>query len=118
MENRYALRGQSDAYAKARKELLDAEIALRDQRERVAELRRALPPGPEMPDYAFREGPADLITTSRFSLSFNNLNIVSIRIKHSINSGCIRNSINFILVNIFFITTAFNFQRKIRVKRW
>ena len=31
MENRYALREQSEAYAKAREELLDAEISLRDQ---------------------------------------------------------------------------------------
>ena len=60
MENRYALPQQSEPYAKARKELLVAEMALRDQRERVAELRRALPPGPKMPDYVFREGPEDI----------------------------------------------------------
>lgn len=34
---------ESDAYKKIRDELRDAEIALRDQRERVAELRRQLP---------------------------------------------------------------------------
>ncbi|MCZ6842953.1 MAG: DUF899 family protein, partial [SAR324 cluster bacterium] len=49
VENRYALSGQSEAYAKAREELLDSEISLRDQCDRVAELRRSLPPGPDMP---------------------------------------------------------------------
>jgi predicted dithiol-disulfide oxidoreductase (DUF899 family) len=37
-----------------------AEIELMRQRERVAELRRALPPGPSIHDYEFQEGPADL----------------------------------------------------------
>ena len=36
------------------------EIDLMKQRERVAELRRHLPPGPATQDYAFEEGPADL----------------------------------------------------------
>jgi hypothetical protein len=35
-----------DGYVAAREALLDAEIALTDQRERVAALRRALPLGP------------------------------------------------------------------------
>src|SRR5690349_24074715 len=52
--------GASAAYRGAREELLAAEIALRDQVERVAALRRALPVGPVMPDYIFREGPRDL----------------------------------------------------------
>ncbi|MGI8855589.1 MAG: DUF899 family protein [Thermomicrobiales bacterium] len=52
--------GESDAYRQARAELLAAEIALKDQTERVAVLRRALPVGMAMPDYIFREGPADL----------------------------------------------------------
>ncbi|MFQ5555918.1 MAG: DUF899 family protein [Acidimicrobiales bacterium] len=37
-----------------------AELELMLQRERVAELRRSLPPGPEMPDYRFHQGPTDL----------------------------------------------------------
>ncbi len=54
--------GQSAEYRKLRDELLDAEIALKDQRERVAELRRRLPPGAKVEtDYVFREGPADLL---------------------------------------------------------
>jgi len=60
VKNCYALANQSAANGASRENFLDAEMALRDQRERVAELRRALPPGPEMPDYVFREGPADL----------------------------------------------------------
>jgi predicted dithiol-disulfide oxidoreductase (DUF899 family) len=52
---------QSGEYRRIREELLAAEIALKDQRERVAELRRRLPGGPRVEtDYVFREGPADL----------------------------------------------------------
>ena len=52
---------ESAEYRKLRDELLEAEAALVEQRERVAELRRALPHGtPVEIDYAFREGPADL----------------------------------------------------------
>jgi len=52
--------GASADYASARRTLLDAERALRDRIEEVAALRRALPPGPLVPDYPFAEGPADL----------------------------------------------------------
>ena len=52
--------GESRAYRKHRDRLLEAEIALKDQRERIAALRRELPQGPEVQsDYIFREGPAD-----------------------------------------------------------
>ena len=52
---------QSPEYHKLRDELLEAETALKDQRERVAELRRRLGPGTKLEtDYVFREGPADL----------------------------------------------------------
>ena len=51
---------ESDRYRKARAELLEAEIALRDQRERVAELRRGLPPDTVVEDYLFHEGPGDI----------------------------------------------------------
>lgn len=54
------LPNESDAYRKARDELLEAEIALKDQRERVAKLRRALPLDAVIEDYALEEGPADL----------------------------------------------------------
>jgi len=46
------LKTESDGYRRARDELLEAEVALRDQRERVAELRRALPQDTAVPsDY-------------------------------------------------------------------
>jgi len=45
---------------KARDELRQAEIELMRHRERVAEMRRRLPPGPIVEDYALEEGPADL----------------------------------------------------------
>jgi predicted dithiol-disulfide oxidoreductase (DUF899 family) len=48
--------GAGDAYRKAREELRLAEVALRDRVEAVAAMRRALPPGPEVADYMFREG--------------------------------------------------------------
>lgn len=56
----YQLAAESEAYRGKRDELLAAEMELRDQVERVAALRRELPQGPEMKDYVFQEGPADL----------------------------------------------------------
>lgn len=51
---RMAFPNESTAYRDARNALLDAEIALRRQTEAVAEMRRALPPGGEVPqDYVF-----------------------------------------------------------------
>ncbi|HEV2521378.1 MAG TPA: DUF899 family protein [Candidatus Acidoferrales bacterium] len=56
-----SIRGESTEYRKLRDQLLEAEIALKDQTERVAALRRRLPPGPLVEiDYVFREGPFDL----------------------------------------------------------
>jgi predicted dithiol-disulfide oxidoreductase (DUF899 family) len=53
-ELRQPIPGESDAYAKARLALLADEIELRRQHERLAEQRRALPPGPEIgKDYRF-----------------------------------------------------------------
>jgi predicted dithiol-disulfide oxidoreductase (DUF899 family) len=53
--------GESAEYRRLRNELLEAEIALKDQRERVAQLRRQLPMGAAVKqDYIFREGPRDL----------------------------------------------------------
>lgn len=50
-------------YESARDELRTAELALMQQREAVAELRRQLPPGPETEDYEFAA------TTGRVRLS-------------------------------------------------
>jgi predicted dithiol-disulfide oxidoreductase (DUF899 family) len=49
------------AYAASREKLLRAEIALMRQREEVAALRRALPPGATVKDYEFIEGPRRLV---------------------------------------------------------
>jgi len=54
------LAGETDDYRKRREELRLAEIELIANRERVAELRRALPAGPVVADYVFLEGPRDL----------------------------------------------------------
>jgi len=51
---------ESPDYLAKREELRLAEIELMRQRERVAQLRRHLPPGPALEDYTFIEGPADL----------------------------------------------------------
>ena len=54
-------RSQATAdFIAAREELRQAEIELMLHNERVAELRRRMPPGPVVDDYAFEEGPADL----------------------------------------------------------
>ena len=54
------LPNESDKYLSKREELRLAEIELMRQRERVAELRRGLPQGAALQDYAFGEGPANL----------------------------------------------------------
>jgi predicted dithiol-disulfide oxidoreductase (DUF899 family) len=54
------LTNESPEYLAKREELRLAEIDLMRQRERVAELRRHLPPGPVLEDYKFIEGPVDL----------------------------------------------------------
>ena len=52
---------ESKAYRKARNKLLEEEIVLRRQIERVAELRRELPPGGRIvTEYQFEEGSVDL----------------------------------------------------------
>lgn len=51
------LTNESPEYLAKREELRNAEIELRRQRERVAELRRALPRGATIPDYELLEGP-------------------------------------------------------------
>lgn len=70
---------ESEAYRRARAELLEAEIALRDQSERVAALRRKLPVETDVEDYVFEEGPADLdkdgpVTKVRLSGLFADVN--------------------------------------------
>ena len=54
------LPNESEEYLSKREELRRAEIELRNQRERVAELRRGLPQGPAVEDYVFEEVPARL----------------------------------------------------------
>ncbi len=54
------LPNESAEYLAKREELRQAEIELMRQRERIAELRRALPPGATIQDYEFLEGPASL----------------------------------------------------------
>src|SRR5215813_12922006 len=54
------LSNESEEYLLKREELRRAEIDLRNQRERVAELRRRLPEGPAVEDYVFEEVSAKL----------------------------------------------------------
>ena len=56
----------TDAFEAARAELRAAELALMHQREAVAEMRRALPPGPLVEDYRFdsESGPVRLSALS------------------------------------------------------
>jgi predicted dithiol-disulfide oxidoreductase (DUF899 family) len=54
------LTNESPEYLARREELRLAEIELMLRRERVAELRRNLPEGAALQDYAFEEGPRDL----------------------------------------------------------
>ena len=54
------LTNEPAGYLAKREELRLAEIELMRQRERVADLRRHLPPGAGLQDYQFEEGPRDL----------------------------------------------------------
>ncbi len=54
------LSNESEEYLLKREELRRAEIDLRNERERVAELRRQLPQGPAVEDYVFEEVSAKL----------------------------------------------------------
>ena len=71
------LTNESSEYLAKREELRLAEIELMRQRERVAELRRHLPQGAPIQDYAFEEGPRDLgagdgpVRTTRLSELFS-----------------------------------------------
>jgi predicted dithiol-disulfide oxidoreductase (DUF899 family) len=51
-----AMPGSSEEYRSAREQLRRDEVALRDRIERVAQMRRNLPGGPQVPDYTFLEG--------------------------------------------------------------
>src|SRR5213083_1139706 len=74
------LPNESEEYLSKREELRLAEIELRNQRERVAELRRKLPKGPAVQDYIFEEVAAGLesgdspIRTVRLSQLFTGSN--------------------------------------------
>ncbi|MFT7654730.1 MAG: putative dithiol-disulfide oxidoreductase (DUF899 family), partial [Candidatus Azotimanducaceae bacterium] len=52
--------GESEIYRVKRNELLDAEIELRSQIEKVAALRRTLPLGGEVDDYVFHASEGDV----------------------------------------------------------
>jgi predicted dithiol-disulfide oxidoreductase (DUF899 family) len=73
------LKNESAEYLAGREELRLAEIDLMRQRERVAELRRALPVGAILEDYTFTEGPSRLdagdepVSTVRLSELFSAL---------------------------------------------
>jgi len=54
------LANESNEYIAQRDHLRLAEIELMLHQEKVAEMRRQLPQGPEIQDYVFEEGPADL----------------------------------------------------------
>lgn len=56
----YTRLAESAEYRQRREALRLAEVDLIENRERVAALRRALPPGPVVDDYTFLEGPSDL----------------------------------------------------------
>lgn len=59
---------ESAQYRKLRDELIEAEVALKDQRERVAALRRSLPLDTDIQDYEFHEGPRDLAKDGPFPM--------------------------------------------------
>jgi predicted dithiol-disulfide oxidoreductase (DUF899 family) len=65
------LAGETEEYRKLRDELRLAEIDLIAQRERVAELRRQLPPGPVVEDYEFLDCTGATVEQVRLSELFS-----------------------------------------------
>jgi predicted dithiol-disulfide oxidoreductase (DUF899 family) len=65
--------GATPEYAAARERLRTAEMALCDQRETVAAMRRALPVGPAVPDYSFFEGDKRVRLSELFAAGKNEL---------------------------------------------
>src|SRR5256886_4167837 len=74
--SRFVFSGESNDYQQRREELLAAEIALKDQVEYVASLRRALPLGMSVPDYVFREGPMD--RSGKDPVDFHDVHLVDL----------------------------------------
>jgi predicted dithiol-disulfide oxidoreductase (DUF899 family) len=70
------IKGENEEHRELRNQLLESEIAMRDQTERVAALRRQLPAGPLIEtDYLFCEGPPISETNPlRISVIFDSLN--------------------------------------------
>ncbi len=58
------LENESPAYRSAREKLLQAEVELMQQRERVAELRRELPESTPVEDYVFEDGSGNRVKLS------------------------------------------------------
>lgn len=56
----------SSDYTAARERLRQAEIALKDRREQVADLRRQLPQGPALPAYTFHSESGEVELTELF----------------------------------------------------
>ena len=65
--------GASPEYQAARDRLRLAELALRDQRESVAEMCRALPAGPTLPEYTFHDGDKRVTLSDLFAPGKNEL---------------------------------------------
>lgn len=63
----HTMPGASDTYLAARENLLDAEADLLEHVERVAQMRRTLPPGPIVPDYEFFDGDTRVRLSEIFS---------------------------------------------------
>lgn len=64
-----AMPGADSKYRDAREELRRAELALRDEIEKVAAMRRGLPAGPVAPDYTFTENGERVHLLDLFSYS-------------------------------------------------
>ena len=75
--------GESDEYRQRRDELLEAEMGLRSQNEKVAELRRQLPLGGQAENYVFESlnGPVSLDELFGDAKVYLQADIISAKIK-------------------------------------
>lgn len=89
LEARPAFPGESDAYRAARDRLLEAEIELRRSIERVAAMRRGLPPGGAVPeDYVFEDAGGEVRLSDLFEPGKDTLAIYSFMYGPEVERPC------------------------------
>ena len=78
----------SSDYTTARERLRQAEIALKDQREQVAALRRGLPQGPALPAYTLQDENGPVTLSNLFRSGCTNLAVIHFMYRDEDRAPC------------------------------